>query len=65
MFVTGTDDFVGSHLTERLVEFGGGVHAFVQATSSGELRNIRHLRDDITVHWGNICDEHSAIHLII
>jgi dTDP-glucose 4,6-dehydratase len=60
IFVTGADGFVGSHLTERLVEFGADVHVFVRATSSGELRNIRHLRDEITVHRGDLRDKHSV-----
>ena len=60
VFITGADGFIGSHLTERLVEFGADVHVFVRATSSGELRNIRHLRDDITVHRGDLRDKHSV-----
>jgi dTDP-glucose 4,6-dehydratase len=60
VFVTGADGFVGSHLTERLVEYGANIHVFVRATSSGELRNIRHLRDDITVHRGDLRDKHSV-----
>ncbi len=54
VFVTGADGFVGSHLTEQLVEFGADVHVFVRATSSGELQNIRHLRDEITIHRGDL-----------
>ncbi|WP_332897140.1 GDP-mannose 4,6-dehydratase [Haladaptatus sp. CMSO5] len=60
VFVTGADGFVGSHLTEKLVELGADVHVFVRATSSGELRNIRHLRDYITVHRGDLRDKHSV-----
>lgn len=60
VFVTGADGFVGSHLTETLVDFGADVHVFVRATSSGELRNIRHLQEDITVHRGDLRDKHSV-----
>lgn len=60
VFITGADGFVGSHLTERLVDIGSDVHVFVRATSSGELRNIRHLRDDITIHRGDLRDKHSV-----
>jgi dTDP-glucose 4,6-dehydratase len=60
VFVTGADGFVGSHLTEQLVEYGANVHVFVRATSSGELRNIRQLRDEITVHRGDLRDKHSV-----
>lgn len=60
VFVTGADGFVGSHLTEQLVEYDANVHVFVRATSSGELQNIRHLRDDITIHRGDLRDKHSV-----
>jgi len=55
-FVTGADGFMGSHLTEALVGSGADVHAFVRATSSGALHNIDHLRDQLTVHWGDLTD---------
>lgn len=60
VFVTGADGFVGSHLTETLVDFGAEVHVFVRATSSGELRNIRHLQEHLTVHRGDLRDKHSV-----
>ena len=40
VLVTGADGFMGSHLTDALVELGATVHAFVRATSSGALNNI-------------------------
>lgn len=60
VFITGGDGFVGSHLTERLVELGADVHVFVRATSSGETRNIRHLIDEIHLHRGDLRDKHSV-----
>ena len=60
VFVTGADGFVGSHLTEKLVELGADVHVFVRATSSGELQNIRHIREQLTVHRGNLQDPTSV-----
>ncbi len=60
VFVTGADGFVGSHLVDRLVECGADVHAFVRATSSGELKNIRSHRDEITLHRGDLRDKHSV-----
>ncbi len=60
VFVTGADGFVGSHLTERLVDAGANVHVFVRATSSGELQNIRHLSSSVTVHRGNLRDPTSV-----
>ena len=60
VFVTGADGFVGSHLVDTLCEIGANVHAFVRATSSGELHNIRHRTDEITVHRGDLRDKHSV-----
>lgn len=58
VLITGVDGFVGSHLTKRLADSGQNVHAFVRATLSSEFRNIRPLVGDITVHQGNIRDQH-------
>jgi dTDP-glucose 4,6-dehydratase len=58
--VTGADGFMGSHVTDALVELGADVHAFVRATSSGSLNNIAHLKDRLTVHWGDLTDRHSV-----
>jgi dTDP-glucose 4,6-dehydratase len=58
-FVTGADGFIGSHMVEQLVAWGADVRAFVRATSSGELRNIGHLRGRIRVHRGNLTDKTS------
>jgi dTDP-glucose 4,6-dehydratase len=60
VFVTGADGFVGSHLVDQLVDYGADVHVFVRATSSGELNNIRHHSDDVTVHRGDLRDKHSV-----
>lgn len=58
--VTGADGFIGSHLVEQLVEYGADVRAFVRATSSGELRNIGHLRNRLRVYRGNLTDKTSV-----
>jgi dTDP-glucose 4,6-dehydratase len=60
VFVTGADGFVGSHLTDRLVNAGAEVHIFVRATSSGELNNIHHKSENLTVHRGDLRDPHSV-----
>lgn len=60
VFVTGADGFIGSHLTEKLVEYGADVRVFVRATSSDELRNITPLRDRVKVYRGNLVDKHSV-----
>src|SRR5687768_7092638 len=59
VLVTGADGFMGSHLTDALVELGANVHAFVRATSSGALNNIGHLRRSLKVHFADLTDKTS------
>lgn len=54
VLVTGADGFIGSHLTERLVELGADVHVFVRASSTKNLVNISHLADEISMHRGDL-----------
>src|SRR3954468_3572102 len=62
--VTGADGFMGSHLTEALVELGANVVAFVRATSSGALNNIGHLRSQLTVKFADLTDKTSIDYLV-
>lgn len=64
VLVTGADGFMGSHLTEALVEIGASVHAFVRATSSGTLNNIGHLRNRLQVTFADLTDKTSIDYLI-
>jgi dTDP-glucose 4,6-dehydratase len=64
VLVTGADGFMGSHLTDALVELGATVHAFVRATSSGALNNIGHLRDRLKVHFADLTDRTSIDYLV-
>jgi dTDP-glucose 4,6-dehydratase len=64
VLVTGADGFMGSHLTDALVEIGATVHAFVRATSSGALNNIGHLRHRLTVHFADLTDRTSIDYLV-
>jgi len=64
VLVTGADGFMGSHLTDALVELGAKVHAFVRATSSGALNNIGHLRSGLKVHFADLTDKTSIDYLI-
>ncbi len=61
VLVTGADGFVGSHLTEKLLELGARVHVFVRATSSGMLHNIGHLRKSIVLHRGDLTDKQAVM----
>jgi len=63
--VTGADGFMGSHLTDALVEIGAEVVAFVRATSSGALNNIGHLRPRLNrVVFADLTDKTSIDYLI-
>ena len=64
VLVTGADGFMGSHLTDSLVELGANVHAFVRATSSGALNNIGHLRRQLKVHFADLTDRTSVDYLV-
>src|SRR5215831_20727269 len=64
VLVTGADGFMGSHLTDALVELGAEVHAFVRATSSGALNNIGHLRNRLKVHFADLTDRTSIDYLV-
>ena len=64
VLVTGADGFMGSHLTDALVELGANVHAFVRATSSGALNNIGHLRNRLKVHFADLTDRTSIDYLV-
>ena len=64
VLVTGADGFMGSHLTDALVELGATVHAFVRATSSGALNNIGHLRNRLKIHFADLTDRTSVDYLM-
>ena len=64
VLVTGADGFMGSHLTDALVEIGADVHAFVRATSSGALNNISHLRSRLKVKFADLTDKTSIDYLV-
>ena len=64
VLVTGADGFMGSHLTDALVEVGANVTAFVRATSSGALNNISHLRNRLKVKFADLTDRTSVDYLV-
>lgn len=62
VLVTGAGGFIGSHLTERLVELGATTRAMVHYNALGTwgwLDHSKH-RDDIEVVAGDICDRDSV-----
>ena len=58
MLVTGAGGFIGSHLTERLVEAGANVRALVHYNALGTWGWLDHspVRGNIEVLAGDICD---------
>lgn len=59
VLVTGADGFMGSHLTEKLLELGAKVTVFVRGTSvtgthQYELKNISHLVSKVEIIAANI-----------
>src|SRR4029078_7728669 len=64
VLVTGADGFMGSHLTDALVELSATVHAFVRATSSGALNKIGPLRDRLKVHFADLTARTSIGYLV-
>ena len=62
MLVTGAGGFIGSHLTERLVELGASTRALVHYNALGTWGWLDQspVRNDIEVIAGDICDRDSV-----
>lgn len=60
--VTGAGGFIGSHLTERLVELGADVRAFVHYNALGSWGwlDSSACKSDVEVFPGDICDRDSV-----
>lgn len=62
VLITGAGGFIGSHLTERLVELGAATRALVHYNALGTWGWLDQLpmRDEIEVVAGDICDRDSV-----
>jgi len=64
ILITGADGFIGSHLTERLVELGHSVRAMVQYNSFNSWgwldQSPKPIRDSLDVFAGDIRDPHGV-----
>lgn len=60
VLVTGADGFVGSHLTEALINFGADVHVLVRPTSSEMLHNLKNIRKKIKVYRADLTDRQAV-----
>lgn len=62
VLVTGAGGFIGSHLTEKLVELGADVRAFVHYNALGRWGWLDHspVRGSMQIISGDICDRDSV-----
>ncbi len=56
--ITGQD---GSYLAELLLSKGYDVHGMVRRASTEKFERIEHIRDDITLHQGDLLDQRSLV----
>jgi len=59
--ITGQD---GSHLAEFLLSKGYEVHGIYRHTATGNLTNIKHILDKITLHRGDLADVPSLYRIV-
>jgi GDPmannose 4,6-dehydratase len=59
--VTGVTGQDGSYLAELLLERGYEVHGMVRRSSTEKFDRIEHLRDQITLHQGDLLDQRSLV----
>ncbi|HWF89276.1 MAG TPA: SDR family NAD(P)-dependent oxidoreductase [Pyrinomonadaceae bacterium] len=66
VLVTGAGGFIGSHLTERLVELGAKTRAFVRYSSTGSWGWLDQSprKNDIEVVLGDIRDQDTVMHAL-
>jgi GDPmannose 4,6-dehydratase len=55
-FITGVAGQDGSYLAEFLLNKGYEVHGLVRRNASAQYPNIEHIRNDITLHHGDLTD---------
>lgn len=64
VLVTGSEGFIGSHLTEKLVSLGADVRAFVLYNSFGKWGWLDTLKDNdkkkLDIFMGNICEAYNV-----
>lgn len=63
VLVTGAAGFIGSHLTEHLIESGARVRAFVRYNSDGHLGNLKYLEplpDNLELFFGDLKNPDAA-----
>jgi dTDP-glucose 4,6-dehydratase len=56
VLVTGADGFLGSHLTDALIELGADLHIIARPRAHRQLHHLEHQRDRFTLHWCDLTD---------
>jgi GDPmannose 4,6-dehydratase len=59
--ITGVSGQDGSYLAELLLEKGYEVHGLVHGSTDGRFERLDHILDRITLHPGDMLDEHSLV----
>ncbi|MGO8997491.1 MAG: GDP-mannose 4,6-dehydratase [Polyangiaceae bacterium] len=59
-FITGITGQDGSYLAELLLANGYEVHGMVRRSSEEKFDRIRHIRDKVTLHQGDLFDQYSV-----
>lgn len=64
VLITGAGGFIGSHLTEALIDAGAKVSVFLHYNSQGSIGNLKYIPEDkrkeCDIHFGDIADFHSV-----
>jgi GDPmannose 4,6-dehydratase len=60
-FITGITGQDGSYLAELLLDKGYEVHGLVRRSSSFNTWRIDHVRDRLTLHYGDLVDQYSLV----
>ena len=63
-FITGITGQDGSYLAELLLEKGYEVHGMVRRASSSNTQRIDHITNKITLHYGDVTDSLSLLHIL-
>src|ERR1700727_1312092 len=59
--ITGSTRQDGSYLAEWLIEQGYEVHGMVRRSSTEHFERIEHIRDQLTLHQGDLLDQRSLV----
>ena len=59
VLITGITGQDGSYLADLLLEKGYDVHGMVRRASTETFQRLQHIRDDITLHTGDLLDQRS------